>query len=96
MWKLCIPTVKAKQPQHFKRAKNTRSAVDVSYLLRAIMSKPKNSLLSYCTPPCVPADAMASLESNHDALTKHGIITLCFFDRFHHPMKDTTIAECAD
>ena len=92
-WKHCIPGVKAKPAKHFKTAENTRIAVDVSCLLHAIISKPKNALLSCCVPPHVPTDVIASFESNHDSLTKNGITPLYVFDGCYRPMKAATTPE---
>ena len=96
LWKHCIPGVKAKPAKHFKTAENTRIAVDVICLLHAIISKPKNALSSCCTPPCVPTDVIVSLQSNHDALTNHGIKPLHVFNGCHHPMKAATTSERTD
>ena len=44
LWKHCVPGAKSKAPQHFKTAKNTRIAVDMSFLLHSFTKRPKNAL----------------------------------------------------
>ena len=65
LWKRCVPGVKSKSPQHFKTAKNTRVAVDISCMLHAFIARPKNALSVCCVPPYPPTDVVTSLEVHH-------------------------------
>ena len=90
LWKYCIPGIKEKTPQPFSTAVNTTIAIDISCLLHAFISRPKNALAVCCVPPYPPTDVITSLESHYSKLVDSGIIPFYVFDGVKHPMKSGT------
>ena len=88
-----MPGVKSKAPHHFKSVANTRVAIDISCLLHAYVSKPKNALSMCCSPPYAPTDVVTSLDFHHNILKLYNIVPYYVFDGYRHPMKSATNLE---
>ena len=80
LFKYYMPGVKSKAPYHFKSVTNTRVAIDISCLLHAYISKPKNALSMCCFLPYTPTDVVISLEFHHNILKLYNIVLYYVFD----------------
>ena len=88
-----MPRVKSKVPYYFKSVANTRVVIDISYLLHAYISKPKNALSMCYSLPYALTGIVTLLEFHYNILKLYNIIPYCVFDGYIHRIKSITNLE---
>ena len=61
-----------------------------------LCSKPQNTLMMTCDPPCPPNDLIKMLDTWHESMKKRNMTPYCFFDGHKHPMKSKTHKQSAN